>query len=249
VKGIEPSSSAWKAVALPLSYTRGRQLGGGIATWEKLPVQVRLHHDAAVSERLPHGLRRQRAPAVGLPVDAPRHKKMPRAASPAAAARSCSSLIVSSTYCRSADVKACGPLAGAARRLACRRLARSSSCCRMFASGIWGFPCRVRVARRRRGGWRSLGNARENLCNTRNMKAAPERATVFQIILSFQDACVGSPSRSSRPQDPPSLYGASADKSGFRPAFVASQLRRGSLRHAWACRAEACGAGEGWWGR
>jgi hypothetical protein len=24
VKGIEPSSSAWKAVALPLSYTRGR---------------------------------------------------------------------------------------------------------------------------------------------------------------------------------------------------------------------------------
>jgi hypothetical protein len=23
VKGIEPSSSAWKAVALPLSYTRG----------------------------------------------------------------------------------------------------------------------------------------------------------------------------------------------------------------------------------
>jgi hypothetical protein len=25
VKGIEPSSSAWKAVALPLSYTRGAQ--------------------------------------------------------------------------------------------------------------------------------------------------------------------------------------------------------------------------------
>ncbi len=25
VNGIEPSSSAWKAVALPLSYTRGRQ--------------------------------------------------------------------------------------------------------------------------------------------------------------------------------------------------------------------------------
>jgi hypothetical protein len=25
VKGIEPSSSAWKAVALPLSYTRERQ--------------------------------------------------------------------------------------------------------------------------------------------------------------------------------------------------------------------------------
>jgi hypothetical protein len=24
VKGIEPSSSAWKAVALPLSYTRAR---------------------------------------------------------------------------------------------------------------------------------------------------------------------------------------------------------------------------------
>src|ERR1700678_1376157 len=27
VKGIEPSSSAWKAVALPLSYTRGRIQG------------------------------------------------------------------------------------------------------------------------------------------------------------------------------------------------------------------------------
>jgi len=26
VKGIEPSSSAWKAVALPLSYTRGFKL-------------------------------------------------------------------------------------------------------------------------------------------------------------------------------------------------------------------------------
>jgi hypothetical protein len=25
VKGIEPSSSAWKAVALPLSYTRGER--------------------------------------------------------------------------------------------------------------------------------------------------------------------------------------------------------------------------------
>jgi hypothetical protein len=25
VKGIEPSSSAWKAVALPLSYTRARE--------------------------------------------------------------------------------------------------------------------------------------------------------------------------------------------------------------------------------
>jgi hypothetical protein len=32
VKGIEPSSSAWKAVALPLSYTRlsgGRDQGSG----------------------------------------------------------------------------------------------------------------------------------------------------------------------------------------------------------------------------
>src|SRR4051794_4074651 len=27
VKGIEPSSSAWKAVALPLSYTRGPVVG------------------------------------------------------------------------------------------------------------------------------------------------------------------------------------------------------------------------------
>src|SRR5438309_1620896 len=29
VKGIEPSSSAWKAVALPLSYTRSPTTGGG----------------------------------------------------------------------------------------------------------------------------------------------------------------------------------------------------------------------------
>tara|TARA_Y100000817_G_scaffold260997_1_gene215298 strand:+ start:358 stop:525 length:168 start_codon:yes stop_codon:yes gene_type:complete len=32
VKGIEPSSSAWKAAALPLSYTRiniRKQIGGG----------------------------------------------------------------------------------------------------------------------------------------------------------------------------------------------------------------------------
>ena len=28
VKGIEPSSSAWKAVALPLSYTRALLTGG-----------------------------------------------------------------------------------------------------------------------------------------------------------------------------------------------------------------------------
>jgi hypothetical protein len=27
VKGIEPSSSAWEAVALPLSYTRARHVG------------------------------------------------------------------------------------------------------------------------------------------------------------------------------------------------------------------------------
>ena len=32
VKGIEPSSSAWKAVALPLSYTRGTQ---GKGWWER----------------------------------------------------------------------------------------------------------------------------------------------------------------------------------------------------------------------
>jgi hypothetical protein len=31
VKGIEPSSSAWKAVALPLSYTRAmRQSSGAV---------------------------------------------------------------------------------------------------------------------------------------------------------------------------------------------------------------------------
>jgi hypothetical protein len=29
VKGIEPSSSAWKAVALPLSYTRDQTTGDG----------------------------------------------------------------------------------------------------------------------------------------------------------------------------------------------------------------------------
>jgi hypothetical protein len=79
------------------------------------------------------------------------------------------------------------------------------------------------------GGAGKAGEAlvtREDLCNTRNTKAAPERATVFQIILSFGDLCVGSPSRSSRPQGPPSLSGlrrtsrASADKSGFRPASL-----------------------------
>jgi hypothetical protein len=30
VEGIEPSSSAWKAAALPLSYTRSLDLSGGV---------------------------------------------------------------------------------------------------------------------------------------------------------------------------------------------------------------------------
>jgi hypothetical protein len=42
VKGIEPSYSAWKAAALPLSYTRARRTicygGKAIATTPQLPI-------------------------------------------------------------------------------------------------------------------------------------------------------------------------------------------------------------------
>jgi hypothetical protein len=34
VEGIEPSSSAWKAVALPLSYTRGCPFLAARRTWD-----------------------------------------------------------------------------------------------------------------------------------------------------------------------------------------------------------------------
>ena len=34
VKGIEPSSSAWEAAALPLSYTRKASLQGGAGGWQ-----------------------------------------------------------------------------------------------------------------------------------------------------------------------------------------------------------------------
>src|SRR5215467_649579 len=39
VKGIEPSSSAWKAVALPLSYTRIRNQLSGISDQNLQPVR------------------------------------------------------------------------------------------------------------------------------------------------------------------------------------------------------------------
>ncbi len=44
VKGIEPSSSAWKAVALPLSYTRGIRAVAKLST-----VRVRLAELVAIS--------------------------------------------------------------------------------------------------------------------------------------------------------------------------------------------------------
>ena len=44
VKGIEPSSSAWKAVALPLSYTRLLNFEFQIADFQKLICQKSLLH-------------------------------------------------------------------------------------------------------------------------------------------------------------------------------------------------------------
>ena len=47
VKGIEPSSSAWKAVALPLSYTR---VGAAAAAAGERPVCIQCRHGCRVAD-------------------------------------------------------------------------------------------------------------------------------------------------------------------------------------------------------
>ena len=55
VKGIEPSYSAWKAAALPLSYTR---------------VSAITYHAKRTASTVPMG----RAPASPLPISAPKYR-------------------------------------------------------------------------------------------------------------------------------------------------------------------------------
>src|ERR1051326_3070881 len=55
VKGIEPSSSAWKAVALPLSYTRSRHWNKRHAFASQLGGSVDLPHAAPHKPGIPFG--------------------------------------------------------------------------------------------------------------------------------------------------------------------------------------------------